>query len=340
MGAASRSLSAISLATREKSEAPQMPLTLEQYADSLDQRRDLQWPAPPDPEAVRAKPHLKKLTGIRAVTWSVYGTLLSITYGELQIDHPVPFVMEVALDKTIQEFKMWKSMTRKPGKPADVLLLWYRGALDEMKLQTLPGERYPEFASHKIWEAIVKKLMTNEYTYLASHYGDLEAYSQKIAYFFHGNLQGTRCHEGAARTLYHLHSTLGKQGLLADGQCFTWTQLKRGLRAQEPSMEFDAMLPATAHTLSFAERARKPSDRLFKAALAHFAKDGLPPEAILHVGSHLHHDVVPARKHGMRTALFAGDKHSLRATTEELKNKGLRPDVLITELPQLRDVVA
>lgn len=316
-----------------------MAQTLDQYADSLDLRRDLQWPAPPDVEEVRAKPHLKKLPDVRAVVWSVYGTLLSISYGELQIDHPVRFVMEVALEKTIQEFKMWKSMTRKPGNPADVLIVWYRAILDEMKLQTLPGERYPEVAYNKIWEAIVKKLMTNEYVYLASQYGDLMEYGQKIAYFFHASLQGTRCPEGAARTIYHLNETIGNQGLLADGQCFTWTQLKRGLRAQDPAMRFEAMLPAAAHTFSFELRAKKPSDRLFKAALAHFAKEGLTAEQILHVGSHLHHDIVPARKHGMRTALYAGDKNSLRATTEELKNKDLRPDVLITELPQLLEVV-
>src|SRR5262249_49175584 len=37
-----------------------MPLTLEQYASYLD-TRDLPWPAPPEVEPPRAKPHLKRL---------------------------------------------------------------------------------------------------------------------------------------------------------------------------------------------------------------------------------------------------------------------------------------
>ena len=47
----------------------------------------------------------------------------------------------------------------------------------------------------------------------------------------------------------------------------------------------------------------------------------------------------PAKKLGMRTALFAGDKASLEATPEQLKDPASRPDVLLTELSQITDVV-
>ena len=64
-------------------------------------------------------------------------TLLAITGGELYFEHPVKFIMDVALDKTIQEFKMWGSMTRKPGQPADYLAQVYRKLLAEQ--QTFPA---------------------------------------------------------------------------------------------------------------------------------------------------------------------------------------------------------
>ena len=41
---------------------------------------------------------------MRAVLWNVYGTLLAIPGGDLAFEHPQPFVMSSALDKTIQEF--------------------------------------------------------------------------------------------------------------------------------------------------------------------------------------------------------------------------------------------
>src|SRR4051794_40047305 len=97
-----------------------MALTLEQYAPYLDNRH-LSWPATPPPEPPKARPHLVRLQGLRAVLWNVYGTLLALPGGELYFEHPQQFVMEVALDKTIQEFKMWGAMTRKPGQPADYL---------------------------------------------------------------------------------------------------------------------------------------------------------------------------------------------------------------------------
>ena len=41
----------------------------------------------------------------------------------------------------------------------------------------------------------------------------------------------------------------------------------------------------------------------------------------------------------MRTALFAGDRASLQATPEQLKDANLRPDVLLTEPGQIAEVV-
>jgi hypothetical protein len=41
----------------------------------------------------------------------------------------------------------------------------------------------------------------------------------------------------------------------------------------------------------------------------------------------------------MRTALFAGDANSLEATAEQLKVPASRPDVLLTELGQIAEVL-
>jgi hypothetical protein len=41
----------------------------------------------------------------------------------------------------------------------------------------------------------------------------------------------------------------------------------------------------------------------------------------------------------MKTGLFAGDKTSLEATQEQLAKPTSRPDVLLTELTQIAEVV-
>ena len=65
----------------------------------------------------------------------------------------------------------------------------------------------------------------------------------------------------------------------------------------------------------------------------------LAAEQVLHVGSSMAADIVPARRLGMKVALFAGDKASLQATKDQLKQLATRPDVLLTSPEQIEEVV-
>jgi hypothetical protein len=315
-----------------------MPLTLEQYAAFLDTRKDLPWPAPPATTPVKARPHPVRLPQVRAVLWNVYGTLLAIPLGELVFEHPQRFIMSNALEKTIQEFKMWGSMSRKPGQPSEYLLSIYKQLLTEQLVST-GGERHPEASADRLWEAILKRLMQKDYKFDAGFFGSLNEYSRKIAYFFHASLQGTACYDGAARALRHVAGAGLMQGLLGDGQSFTAVQLQRGLAAQDGTAKVEELLSEGLVTLSHEVRGRKPSERLFRRALEALAKKGVSPGEVLHVGSSVARDLMPAKRLGMATGLFAGDKTSLQATPEQLKEPASRPDVLLTELGQIAEVV-
>jgi beta-phosphoglucomutase-like phosphatase (HAD superfamily) len=316
-----------------------MPLSLEQYASWLDRRTDLAWPVVPPPEPPKAEPHLKRLRGVRAVLWNVYGTLLSIPLGELVFDHPTPFVMTMALEKTISEFKMWASMSRKPGQPSEYMGHLYRTSLDEQRMAPSPGEKNPEIAAERVWEGVLKKLFAKDYAFDAGFYGSLNEYSKKIAYFFHASLQGTAAYAGAAHALRAVADNGLIQGFCADGQCFTMLQLQRGLDALESGVRLDDLAPEPLRVLSHAVHSRKPSPRLFQQALDRFAERGFEPSEILHIGSRLNRDLAPAKKLGMRTALFAGDRESLDAPKHQVNQKALKPNVLLTELEQIAEVV-
>jgi FMN phosphatase YigB (HAD superfamily) len=315
-----------------------MALTLEQYADYLD-TRDLSWPAPPDVVPPKAKPHLVRLPGIRAVTWNIYGTLLAISGGELYFEHPDPFIMEVALDKTVQEFKMWASMTRKPGQPAAYLRTVYSDLLVEH--QSLGGavDKFPEILSDRVWEAFIKRLLQKDYKFDARFYGALNEFSQKVAYFFHSSLQGTSAYAGAVPALRHVASSGLIQGLVGDGQFFAMLQLQRGLSQQDRSAKLDQLIPPRFQILSHEVGVRKPSLQLLRHALAVLGQEGISADQVLHIGSRISQDVVPARRVGMKTGLFAGDKGSLQATPEQLKDPTSRPDVLLVQLDQIAEIV-
>src|SRR5205814_1376958 len=117
-----------------------------------------------------------------------------------------------------------------------------------------------------------------EYQFDAGFYGSLNEYSRKVAYFFHASLQGTAAQPEAATALKLAADAGLQQGLLADGQCFTWVQLSRGLKAQDAAANPDALLPPALRTLSCEVKARKPSDTIFRAALAALAVKGVRPD--------------------------------------------------------------
>jgi len=326
-----------------------MSKTLEEYTQWLDERK-LLWPVAPVPVAPKATPYLKPLAGIRVVTWSVYGTLLTLAEGRLLFLHPDPLCMEVALDKTIHEFNMWNSMSRKPGAPWEYMFYQYKNLVEERLLAASPraGEA-PEVNSARIWEVLIERLGKKDFSWDEDFYGDLEELSEKVAWFFHRALQGSAASPQVLRALKHLKKAGCALGLIGDGQCFTHMQLvqalaqqKRASQAEQATAEESAHLAnlfsRNAVFLSFEHGVRQPAPSLFEACLARLAKAGIEPAEVLHVGSRLKEELAPAKKLGLRTALYAGDAASLVATAADVRDPEFRPDRILTDLAQIRQI--
>src|SRR5438552_3333242 len=166
-----------------------MARSLQEYAEWLDDRK-LLWPAAPKAVPPKATPYLKPLEGIRAVTWGVYGTLLTVSGGRLLLLHPDRLCMEVALDKTIHEFNMWHSMSRKPGAPWEYMFQQYKGLVETHNLAASPrsGEA-PEVNAARIWRVLIERLGKKEFTWDKKFYGGVEDFAEKVAWFFHCALQ-------------------------------------------------------------------------------------------------------------------------------------------------------
>jgi hypothetical protein len=234
---------------------------------------------------------------------------------------------------------MWQSMSRKPGAPAEYMKELYTKALTTLRLTGGGGEKFPEVASERIWDDIVKKLQQKEYTFDVVTYGALNDFVRKVAYFFHASIQGCGAYPGAAEAVRAVSESGRHNGLLADGQCFTLAQIQKTFREQIPGFDATACFPVPLRILSAEKKAKKPSDTLFRAAVDALKSKGIAPYEAVHVGSNLDRDIAPAKKHGFRTALFAGDSTSLVATKERIKDPATRPDVMLTELTQIIDVI-
>lgn len=316
-----------------------MAKTLQEYIDWLD-HQDRIWPKPPPPVPVKATPYLKPLDGIRAVTWSVYGTLLRISDGRLQFDDPQELRMQVALEKTIREFNMWHSMTRKPGEPWKQMYDQYKTLLEQKRMAaTRHKGDVVEVDVREIWSTVVSRLEAKEYTYDRGFYGDRDELAEKIAYFFHASLQGVEAAPHALTTLSAVAQSDVTQTLLDDGQSFTFAQMLRALGEQGTLPPPGDLFSFECLTLSFQESVRKPSNTLFRNCLQRLEHSGISPSETVHVGSGLGDNLAVAGRLGMRTVLYAGDKLGFAATKEDVLNAELRPDRLITDLNQLREIL-
>jgi FMN phosphatase YigB (HAD superfamily) len=317
-----------------------MAKTLLEYADWLDARNFI-WPEVPQPVPVKATPYLKPLPGIRAVVWSAYGTLLRITDGQLMFLHPQQLRMQVALEKTIEEFNMWNSMSRKPGAPWEYMLQQYKGILEDQQMAgaSRKGD-FPEVDASTLWAKLLGRLKQNGYEYDEAIYGGWDELSEKVAFFFHSRLQGVEASPHALRALLDVSRAGVAQGLLADGQCFTLVQMLRALRSQGTLPPLSDVFAADGLTLSHREGVRIPSRSLYLACLKRFRALGVAADEILYVGSRLRDDLAVARQVGMRTALYAAEKVGLQVASADMKDPHVKPDRLLTDLGQIGDILS
>ncbi len=316
-----------------------MSLSLAEYSDTLDERR-LIWPRVPAAVPVKASPSIKPLADIKLVLWDVYGTLLRISEGRFLTFPEEEARLQIALDKTIHEFNMWKHMYRKPGPPWQSMIGLYRNIVD--RLSMVGTQRKGDFTDVNmadVWQAIIERLFEKEYQFDEALYGDLHAFSEKVAYFFHANLQATEARKSAVQAMTDVSAAGILQGLLADGQSFTLVQLLRAL-AQQATLPplYELFRPETL-VLSSQLGIRKPSRTLYEHAVLQARSLGIPASGILHVSCRLKTDLVPAKAAGMKTALLVAEKCGIEVPAELLKDPATRPDRLMTDLSQMAAII-
>ncbi len=82
----------------------------------------------------------------------------------------------------------------------------------------------------------------------------------------------------------------------------------------------------------------KPDSFLYESLIPALKKKyNAKPSEVLFVGNDMLNDVYAANKAGFKTALFAGDKRSLRWREDKVGD--LKPDLIITDLQQLKKVI-
>ncbi len=246
---------------------------------------------------------------IEAVLFDVYGTLFISGSGDISLTQSVARTDDL-LAALLLKFDI--------ETPPDILQEQFFAAIKASHAAgRQQGNTYPEVEIDLIWQAV-------------TGIEDLQCVREfAIEYELLVNPVGPMPH--LAEVLSACRTAGVAMGIISNAQFFT-------------PLLFDWFLDASPEVLGFSEDLlfyswqwgqAKPSEKLFQKASRKLADRGIAPHKTVYIGNDMLNDMLPARSAGFKTALFAGDRRSLRLRRNDPRCAGLAPDMILTDLIQL-----
>jgi putative hydrolase of the HAD superfamily len=132
-----------------------------------------------------------------------------------------------------------------------------------------------------------------------------------------------------------LRSMIDVMGIISNAQFFTPLLFKAFTGSSPGVIGFQEELALYSYVYGHA----KPSPFLFERARAILEERGIAAENTLYVGNDMLNDIFAAAGTGFQTALFAGDRRSLRLRQDDPRCKEVRPDITVIDLFELSDII-
>jgi putative hydrolase of the HAD superfamily len=248
---------------------------------------------------------------IQCVLFDIYGTLFISGSGDISVAQktsPAPR----NLQRLLQKFNIRKT----PGDLTEELL---RAIEEEHRRLRNDGIDYPEIKIDQIWKQILE---TDDFDSVRRFAIEYELVVNPV--FPMPNLD---------KTLIACREQNLTMGLISNAQFFTPLLFEWFLHAKPEDLGFHSDLIFLSYQIGHA----KPSPVPFEKAATVMNAMGLSTAACLYVGNDMLNDIYPAKQLGFQTALFAGDKRSLRLRTDDARCTNLSADLILTDLGQLID---
>lgn len=268
-------------------------------------------------------PRLDKLPGLRGVVFDIYGTLIISAAGDISLAGAGD--NDTAMRRAVE---IGSGFPLSPG--TDHLTESYRSHIQKQQRERRDGGiDYPEVEIREVWRDLLV-----EWRHPAA--SDPEVI-ERIAVAYEVAVNPVWPMPGLSETLSALRERGLALGIVSNAQFYTPPMFPAFLNGRTlTDLGFDESL----QVYSFQLREGKPSRRLYERLVEKLAARGMDPDEILYVGNDLRNDIWPAQAVGLRTALFAGDRRSLRWREDDPRVAGVTPDLLVTDLRQLPGVIS
>ena len=266
------------------------------------------------------------LQGIRAVLFDIYGTLIISGSGD------------IGAGNAENDEQAFRSALHEIGISAQHLSPKIRGTeLYEQAIRQThehrrqEGIEFPEVDIVDIWRQVLNALPQGV---LAAEITPAQLHTLAVEYECRINPVWPMSH--LAQTLVMLQEHGLVLGIVSNAQFYTPLLFEAFLKATPEQLGFDSRYCA----FSYQWLEAKPSVRLYQRVLESLASErGIEPQEALYVGNDRLKDIWPAARLGCKTALFAGDKRSLRLRKGDERCHAIDPDVVIKDLRQLKTIL-
>lgn len=275
--------------------------------------------APMAPLPTGLSPSGKPVHLVKAVLFDVYGTLFISASGDLGGIRDEGLLSD-GENNFPESRKAFRSLLADFGShlSPEKLLRAYAGAIEnEHHRLKKQGRKYPEIQVDRIW----KKMLG---------FKDITR-ARRFALGFELIINPVYPMPHAGKMINKLREAGSKMGIISNAQFYTPLLFEHFCGSRPENMGFDSNLLLYSYQLGHA----KPSTLLFDIAAEKLLSYGISPENTLFVGNDMRNDIFPAHRMGFQTALFAGDKRSLRLRKDDPGSHDISPHLIITDLLQL-----
>ena len=291
---------------------------IESWVDGVLQHRTAMRPVQTQVHA-----RLRQLSGIKAVVFDIYGTL--VISGSGDVGSADTAGGDAFIGQTLEEFKLLEKLVSVPDP--DSL---------RQKVEQLNRERCdsscpnPEVDIVEVW----RKVLAEKGWTASPSETELVV---RVATRYEALANPTWPMPGAADVLRNLNQADFLLGIVSNAQIFTPCLVSNLLgqdRLEKVGFDLDLCVFSNRY------RQAKPGPRLFEVLLFGLSNRGILPNEALYVGNDMLNDMWAAAKAGLRTAWFAGDQRSCRPREDDTRCQAVTPDLVLTSLLQLPECLS
>ncbi len=251
---------------------------------------------------------------LQAILFDIYGTLFISASGDISLAGNKPSGSD-----QLQNVADYFHVNIRGNDLPSLFLTEVQAEHDRLRAE---GIKFPEVRVEEIWARILRKDLDRDF---------IEAFA--LGYEIAVNPVFPM--PGLSGALEEIKSRGIPIGIVSNAQFFTPLLFPAFLGKAPDSLGFDRNLCF----YSYEFRQGKPDTFLYVKSAEALLTMGISPQHTLFVGNDMRNDILPADSLGYQTALFAGDKRSLRWREEIPGCRAISPNYVLASLTDLSSLL-